>query len=96
MRNKNFLITLFFYTFNHLCIINHNTRINGLGIVCFSIKDRTFNDLNRGLIIMKTLIYLINNKIISKEEFIFLNEIIKQFNMVTEDFIKLFEQLKIE
>ena len=61
-----------------------------------NIKYRTFNDLNRGLIIMKTLIYLINNKIISKEEFIFLNEIIKQFNMVTEDFIKLFEQLKIE
>ena len=96
MSNNKFLITLFFYTFNYLCIINHNTHYNGLCIVGFSIKERTINDLNRRQIIMKTLIYLINNKIISKEEFIFINGIIKQFNIVTEDFTKLFEQLKIE
>ena len=51
--------------------------------------------MDRGLYIMKTLCYLINDKIKTKEEFVFLNKIINHMNEVSEDYIKLFEQLKI-
>ena len=95
MRAQNFLISLFFSYFVYICQINQNRYHNNHGISRFSIKNRILTDMDRGLYIMKTLCFLINNKIITKEEFVFLNKIINHMSEVSVDFIKFFEQLRI-
>ena len=95
MRAQNFLISLFFSYFVYICQINQNRYHNNIGLVQFSIKNRILNDMDRGLYIMKTLCFLINNKLINKEEFLFLSKLINHLSEVNDDFIKLFEHLKL-